>query len=102
MKARHVIHTVGPIWSEHFPERAASLLADCYRNSLAVATDLKCGSIAFPNVSTGIYGFPKPPAAAIAVDTVREWIGGRSPRLEIVFVCFDDENYGLYESLLSG
>jgi O-acetyl-ADP-ribose deacetylase (regulator of RNase III) len=102
MTARFVIHTVGPIWSEHPPQRAASLLGDCYRNSLALAADLMCESVAFPNISTGVYGFPKPAAAEVAMTAVRGWVESHSTPGEIRFVCFDDENLGLYESLLGG
>jgi O-acetyl-ADP-ribose deacetylase len=100
MQARHVIHTVGPIWSDHEPQQAASLLGDCYRNSLALASELRCGSVAFPNISTGIYGFPKEDAARIAVSTVREWADENTTPGEIRFVCFDEENLRLYELLL--
>lgn len=102
LRAAHVIHTVGPIWSEHEPARAASLLGDCYRNSLALAMDLKCQSIAFPNISTGVYGFPKRSAAEIAVPTVRGWAESHAVPEEIRFVCFDDENLRIYEALLTG
>lgn len=100
MMARYVFHTVGPIWSQHHPAQAGSLLADCYRNSLSLASDLECGSIAFPNISTGIYGYPKDAAAEIAVAAVREWVATRSSLEEVRFVCFDQTNFGIYESLL--
>lgn len=100
MSTRYVIHTVGPIWSQHGPEVASSLLASCYRNSLTMTVDLECESVAFPNISTGVYGFPKPSAADIAVSAVREWAETHPALKEVRFVCFDEENFALYESLL--
>ena len=100
MMARHVIHTVGPIWAQHEPTVASSLLADCYRNSLSLAVKLECQTVAFPNISTGVYGFPKSSAAKIAVSTVQAWDEPDSTLEAIRFVCFDEDNYGLYETLL--
>ena len=101
LTAHHLLHTVGPIWSEHDPEEAAGLLADCYRNSLDVAAGLGCRSIAFPNISTGVYGYPKGLAAEVAVETVAAWAAEHPGTLErIVFVCFDQANADLYEVLL--
>ena len=94
LPAKYVIHTVGPIWqggSSGEPET----LASCYRNSLFLATDNGCKSIAFPNISTGVYGYPKEAAARIAVSTVKEFLQATKEQLEVVFVCFDDENYEL-------
>jgi O-acetyl-ADP-ribose deacetylase (regulator of RNase III) len=70
--ARTIVHTVGPIYSRHAPERAAELLADCYRNSLDLARGDR--SIAFPAISTGVYGYPIREAAEVAVRTIREWL----------------------------
>lgn len=95
-----VIHTVGPIWSEHDEESAHSLLAACYRNSLDMASEHECRSIAFPNISTGVYGFPKQPAAETAIATVEDWVSNNSDLERIVFVCFDDENLEIYSRLL--
>ena len=99
LPARYVIHTVGPVWGGGQRGEAA-LLADCYRNSLAVAEQLGVGTVAFPNISTGAYGFPKAQAAAIAVQTVRN-----HPAItvqQVTFVCYDEENHGLYKHLLDG
>ncbi|HON18627.1 MAG TPA: O-acetyl-ADP-ribose deacetylase [Salinivirgaceae bacterium] len=99
LPARYVIHTVGPIWSGGF-NNEAELLASCYRKSLALAEKLKLQSIAFPNISTGIYSYPKQQAAEIAFNTVKE-SGTRLQHVQtIIFVCFDDENYRIYKSLL--
>lgn len=97
LRAKYLIHTVGPIWgSEGGSERA--LLAACYKNSLSLAESLGCSSIAFPNISTGVYRFPKDLACGIVYKAVNEWISGRpSSRLRsILFVNYDDENYRLY------
>lgn len=98
LKARHVIHTVGPVWrgGGHHEEQ---LLANAYRNSLNVAVQNGLRSVAFPNISTGVYHFPKDRAADIAYNTVREFMAERPSALdEVIFVCFDDENYDLYAS----
>jgi len=95
-----VIHTVGPIWAEHDEESAHRLLASCYRRSLELAAERGCTSIAFPNISTGVYGFPKRPAARTATATVEVW-SDENPDLDrIVFMCFDAENLSVYSALL--
>jgi O-acetyl-ADP-ribose deacetylase (regulator of RNase III) len=100
LPARHVIHTVGPIWGRHDRGEAQALLASCYRNSLDLALASDCRSVAFPNISTGVYGFPKDLAAETAVNAVMDWTTGEPSIDEILFVCFDAENLGLYEDLL--
>jgi len=70
--ARKIIHTVGPVYARYTPARAAELLADCYRGSLDLASEY--GSIAFPAISTGVYGYPAPAAARVAVAAIRDWI----------------------------
>ncbi len=100
LPAKFVIHTVGPVWNGGKGNPSVKL-ANCYRNSLALAVENACKSIAFPNISTGIYGYPKPDAAKVAVETVREFLSADGAGLEVVFVCFDDENKALTESELS-
>jgi O-acetyl-ADP-ribose deacetylase len=99
LPARHVIHTVGPVWNGGGRNEEA-VLASCYANSLALAAELQAASIAFPNISTGIYRFPKPLAAAIAIDTVISYLNTAAPgqhRLEqVLFICMDDENDRIY------
>ena len=102
LPARHVIHTVGPIWGEHGEPEARRLLARCYYNSLELAAGARCASIAFPNISTGVYGYPKESAAEVAVATVSNWANDRPVLEEVVFVCFSPENLSIYESLLGG
>lgn len=72
LTADHIIHTVGPVYGRH-DGREPELLANCYRNSLGLAEELQAGSIAFPGISTGVYGYPKEEAASIAVRTIREY-----------------------------
>ena len=93
LPAKFVIHTVGPIWRSGMYQEQ-QLLADCYRNSLKLAIDHQCRSIAFPNISTGVYAFPKGQAAITAVSAVRAFLSNHQD-LTVVFVCFDDENYRL-------
>ncbi|GAB3352208.1 O-acetyl-ADP-ribose deacetylase [Arachidicoccus ginsenosidivorans] len=99
LPAKYVIHTVGPKWNGG-QSNEASLLAACYRNSLFLALKNDAKSIAFPNISTGIYGYPKEAAATIAVDTVREFLGRQDQIDKVLFVCFDKENFMLYDKLL--
>jgi O-acetyl-ADP-ribose deacetylase (regulator of RNase III) len=97
LQARHVIHTVGPVWRGGNHGEAA-LLASCYRNSLAVAEHHRLASIAFPAISTGVYGYPSDAAAEIAVRTV---VGHDADSVTLVrFVCFDGESLGIYRGLL--
>jgi len=101
LRARHVIHTVGPVWRGGGAGEAA-LLARCYRNSLALAHAHGLRSIAFPAISTGIYGFPKPQAAAIAVAETRGFLAQETPVERVLFVCFDEATLALYASELAG
>ena len=95
--AQFVIHTVGPVWNQGGKEKE-QLLRNCYNNALQLAEDNTLKTIAFPNISTGIYKFPKEIAARIAVETATNF---KSDTIgEIVFVCYDAENFRLYERLL--
>jgi O-acetyl-ADP-ribose deacetylase len=99
LPAKYVIHTVGPVWhgGTHNEE---SLLASAYHNSLRLAIAHNIKSIAFPNISTGIYHFPKQKAAEIAIETVKKFLGSNDLIKEVYFVCFDEENHEIYQSLL--
>jgi O-acetyl-ADP-ribose deacetylase (regulator of RNase III) len=89
---------VGPVWHGG-GDHEEQLLANAYRNSLNLAVLNDMRSIAFPNISTGVYHFPKDRAADIAYNTVREFVAEQPNELdEVIFVCFDDENYDLYAS----
>jgi O-acetyl-ADP-ribose deacetylase (regulator of RNase III) len=94
-----VIHTVGPVWyGGGHGER--ELLASCYRKSLRLAESAGLESIAFPNISTGVYGYPKAEAAEIAVKTVTDTLAEFKCVKKVIFVCFDRENHALYGKLL--
>jgi O-acetyl-ADP-ribose deacetylase (regulator of RNase III) len=99
LPARHVIHTVGPVW-QGGNHREPALLASCYRRCLAIANDAKLESIAFPAISCGIYGYPLEDAAAIAVGEVVA-LAPTIPTLRLViFACFNDAALSVYERLL--
>ena len=99
LPARYVIHTVGPVWNGG-KKNEAILLANCYRNSLQLAVEHKMSSIAFPNISTGIYDYPKKEAAEIAIRTVTDFLNQKDVIDKVYFVCFDEENYQLYQALI--
>lgn len=99
LPAKFVIHTVGPVWRGG-KDKEEALLASAYQSSLALALEHKLSSIAFPNISTGIYRFPKDLAADIAISTVKEFLSANNASIEVTFVCFDDENYRIYKELL--
>ena len=95
--AKFVIHTVGPVWKDGTGQEKKQLQS-CYLQSMQLAEKLKIKSIAFPNISTGVYGFPKKEAAQIAIETIKDY---KASSIELVrFVCFDEENYHLYKDLL--
>lgn len=99
LPARHVIHTVGPVWRGGRlgePE----LLASCYRESLRLAAAHSIGRIAFPSISTGVYGYPKREAALIAVATVRAELAALPCIAEVVFCCFGAADLAIYDDLL--
>ena len=98
LPARHVIHTVGPVWRGGM-EGEAGLLENCYRRSLELAAEHSLGSIAFPAISTGIYGYPIAEAATIAVKTVREFVKGYS--FEVTFCCFSAKDLEVYQEELA-
>ncbi len=102
LPARHVIHTVGPVWQGGEGDED-DRLASCYRSSLALAREHSDRTVAFPAISTGVYGFPPERAAVIAVATVRDELD-RHPRAfdEILFCCFDERCREIYQRLLHG
>jgi O-acetyl-ADP-ribose deacetylase (regulator of RNase III) len=101
LPARHVIHTVGPVWSGGDADEEA-LLASCYRASLALAREYGFASIAFPSISTGIYGFPADRAAKIAVATVRDEMAEDPGTIQrVVFCCFDTRAAELHQSAIA-
>ncbi len=99
LPAKHVIHAVGPIWNGGDRGEPA-LLASCYRRSIALAEKAGATTVAFPCISTGVYGYPIEPAARVAIDTVRECLAGPSSVNEVVFCCFSPRDLAIYETML--
>lgn len=99
LPARHVIHTVGPVWQGGTVGEAA-LLASCYRRCLQLAADHGLASIAFPAISTGVYGYPPESAAMLAVTEVRATIVSSRALQEVVFCCFSPADLAIYRALL--
>lgn len=99
LKAKYVIHTVGPVWNGG-NNHEAEKLRNCYINSLQLAASNHLQSISIPNISTGIFKYPKNEASEIAIKTVVEFINSNESILHIQFVCFDDENYEIYKESL--
>lgn len=97
LDAGHVIHTVGPVWSRQ--EDRSALLASCYSESLRVAQELGAETVAFPAISTGIYGWPMHDGARLAIRTVRE--AAAAPVAEVRFVLFDEQAYKVFEAALA-
>ncbi len=99
LPAKFVIHTVGPVWYGG-NNNEANLLQNAYLNSLKLAVGNGIETIAFPNISTGVYGFPKEKAANIAIETVTQFLLENYQIKQVFFVCFDQENYELYQKLI--
>jgi O-acetyl-ADP-ribose deacetylase (regulator of RNase III) len=99
LPAKHVIHTVGPVWQDGKSGEPA-LLASCYRRSLEIADQHKLHSIAFPSISTGIYRYPIEAAARVAVETTRAHLAGTSGLVEVIFCCFSESDLQIYQQAL--
>lgn len=99
LPARYVIHAVGPVWKGG-KKGEPELLAACYRRALELAREKKLRSIAFPCISTGVYGYPRAEAAEIAVKTAREFLAG-GYAIDITFCCFSEEDLDIYKELLA-
>jgi O-acetyl-ADP-ribose deacetylase (regulator of RNase III) len=100
LAARHVIHTVGPVYvdgAQGEPER----LASCYRESLRIASEGGLESIAYPCISTGVFGYPRAAACAVAVETVIDWLEHHSLPRQVIFCCFSREDTNLYQTQLA-
>jgi O-acetyl-ADP-ribose deacetylase len=100
LPARHVIHTVGPVWQGGAASERETL-ASCYRTCLTLTRDHELTTIAFPAISTGVYGFPREPAATIAVVTVAEHLAAERLPETVIFVCFDAATRAAYEAALA-
>ncbi len=107
LPAKHVIHTVGPVWNSGDEDAEMGfreedrLLASCYRKSLEIAAQLELRSIAFPAISTGVFGFPRERAAKIATETVQNYSHENAQPEHVIFCCFDAGTLKIYETLLS-
>jgi len=99
LPAKHIIHTVGPVWYGGI-RNERDLLEACYTNSLSLASSFQLKTIAFPNISTGVYGFPKREAAVIATNAVMSWMFNHKEFEKLYFAIFDDENYTIYYEIL--
>lgn len=100
LPARHIVHTVGPVWRGGV-HGEAELLASCYRNSLKLAAAQHAATVAFPSISTGIYGYPIEQAARVAVDVVRSEVAAHPGIREVIFCCFSAEDLSVYERVLT-
>lgn len=100
LNAKFVIHTVGPVWNGGQKDEKLKL-TDCYKNSLQLAVDNDCKTIAFPCISTGVYRYPINEAAKVAVDTVLEFVSNTDKIEKVIFVCFDEDNYYFLKKHLS-
>ena len=100
LPAKYVIHTVGPVWSDG-KRNDHELLESCYRRSLETAVKNNIKSIAFPNISTGVYRFPKQIAADIAINTVKKFLQESSLIEKVIFAVFDEENFEIYKEKIS-
>ena len=99
LPCKFVIHTVGPVW-KNGKENEKELLYSSYLNSLKLAEDIRAKTIAFPNISTGTYRFPKLEAAQIAVKTIMHFLDNCESLEKVIFMCFDEENYHIYQNIL--
>lgn len=100
LPAKYVIHTVGPVWKGG-NSKEKQLLSNAYFNSLLIAEKRKFNSIAFPNISTGVYDYPKRDAANVAVEAVKDFMINNTYPGKVIFVCFDNENFLIYQNLLN-
>jgi O-acetyl-ADP-ribose deacetylase (regulator of RNase III) len=100
LPARHVVHTVGPVYGNHVPAEAERLLRSCYLESLRLAADAGLETIAFSGISTGAYGYPRAQACATAVSAVAGWLATHELPRVVTFCCFSAEDAALYRALL--
>jgi O-acetyl-ADP-ribose deacetylase (regulator of RNase III) len=98
--AKWIIHAVGPVW-QGGKSKEQELLANCYKNSLKITQENNIKTIAFPCISTGVYHFPKGQAAEVAINEIKNFLKNNKTVESVTFVCFDDENFRIYQNLLS-
>jgi O-acetyl-ADP-ribose deacetylase len=99
LKAKYIIHTVGPVWYGGFRDENV-LLASCYQTSLAIAKEKQIKIIAYPGISTGAYGYPKDLAALIAINEIRRFLSKNNLPEKVIFVTYSEDNYQTYRNLL--
>jgi O-acetyl-ADP-ribose deacetylase (regulator of RNase III) len=99
LRARYIIHTAGPVWSGG-NSNEKNLLASCYQSCLTIANENRITSVAFPGISTGVYGFPKEEAAEIAVNETRKFLANNNYPRKVIFVTFSDSDYEIYRKQL--
>lgn len=100
LAANYVIHTVGPVWNGGNKDEAKKL-ANCYINSMKLAEEHDCSTIAFPNISTGVYGYPKKEAADVSIKAICNYIKEHESNIRILLVCFDDDNLHYVQEALN-
>lgn len=100
LPAHHIVHTVGPVWRGG-AHGEAELLASCYRNSLRLAVSQQATTVAFPSISTGIFGYPIEQAARVAIETVRAEAAAHSSIREVIFCCFSANDLQVYDRVLA-
>ena len=98
LPAKYIIHAVGPVWHGG-QNNEAEILRNAYLNSLRLASEYGIKTIAFPNISTGVYGFPKKEAAKIAIETVKDYLSEHPEIEKVIFAVFDPENKAIYEAM---
>lgn len=101
LPARYVIHTVGPVYAQYSPERSEQLLRNAYQSALQLALEHQCQSIAFPLISSGIYGYPKEQALQVARSSIQTFLAQHDVELSVYLVVFDNSNYSLNQTLLN-
>lgn len=101
LHAKYVIHTVGPVWNGG-NNNEREKLANCYFNSLELAVKNNCKTVAFPNISTGVYRFPKEEAAKISVESIQQFLSKNQSVEKVIIVCFDDENFRYVLNRITG
>ena len=99
LKAKYIIHTVGPIYNRFDENNCKQLLTNCYKNSLDLARKYNIHSIAFPCISSGVYGYPIDKSANIAITTVKNWLNLNSYDIDVKLVCFTQKEYETYENI---
>jgi O-acetyl-ADP-ribose deacetylase (regulator of RNase III) len=99
LRARHIIHTVGPVWQDG-QHGEGDKLASCYRSSLELVVRHRLSSIAFPCISTGVFGYPEDEAAGIAIQTVKAFLARSAHEIDVIFCCFSVHALNIYQNLL--